>query len=346
MNYEEVKARARTRISSNCRVCKVCDGLACGNAMPGPGSKAPGNGANENYRAWQNVKLNMDTITEPGETDLSMTLFGRTLSLPVLTAPIGSIQKQFNPTDDVSDFNEQCMAACEAKGTLHAFGSGLYQWVWEKAIASSEAHGNTGIPVFNPDSNEEIRRLMDLYQNRQKPCASCVVVDSAGLPHLSSIMGGKGGTKSTADLKELNEYMGVPFIVKGIMTVKGARKAMEAGADAIIVSNHGGRVLSGTPATAEVLPEIAAACRGRVRILVDGGIRSGIDVFRALALGADAVLICRPVLIAYYGAGAEGISIYLDQIKAELKDAMYMCGAHSLSEITGDMIRHPYGGTR
>lgn len=77
----------------------------------------------------------------------------------------------------------------------------------------------------------------------------------------------------------------------------------------------------------------------RVKILVDGGIRSGTDIFRALALGADAVMICRPFLISYYGGGTEGIVTYVEKLRAELTDAMYMCGARSLSDITRDMVR-------
>lgn len=339
MNYTEVLENAKKHISPNCKVCPVCNGLACGNTMPGPGSKAPGNGAYDNYNAWRKIRVNMDTIVPAEPIDTSTVLFGRTLSFPLLTAPIGSIQKQFNPTDDVSDFNDQCMAACASRGLLHAFGSGLYRWVWDKAIASSEAHDNTGIPVFNPDTNDNIKELMDLYQGRQKPLAMCVVVDSAGLPHLKTMMGGKGATKSVEDLRELKEYCGLPFIVKGVMTVNGARKAVEAGADAIIVSNHGGRVLSDTPATAEVLMEIADAVKGKTTIMVDGGIRSGVDVFKALAIGADICLICRPVLISYYGGKEEGIACYLDQIRKELEDTMYMCGVHSIAEINRSNIR-------
>lgn len=129
------------------------------------------------------------------------------------------------------------------------------------------------------------------------------------------------------------------MITKGIMTAKGALKAVEAGADASIVSNHGGRVLADTPATAEVLSEIVEAVAGRCKVMVDGGIRSGVDVFKALALGADMVLICRPVLISYCGGGEEGIKVYFEKIRSELSDAMYMCGALSVSEITRDMIR-------
>ena len=117
-------------------------------------------------------------------------------------------------------------------------------------------------------------------------------------------------------------------------------KAKEAGADAIIVSNHGGRVLDQCPATAEVLEEIVKEVNGSMKILVDGGIRSGTDIFKALALGADGVLICRPFVVAVYGGGEEGVKLYIDKLGAELKDAMQMCGAHSVSEITRDMVRY------
>ena len=98
-------------------------------------------------------------------------------------------------------------------------------------------------------------------------------------------------------------------------------------------------MLPGSAATADVLPEIADAVGDRVKILVDGGIRSGTDIFRALALGADAVMICRPFLISYYGGGTDGIVTYVEKLRAELTDAMYMCGARKLSDITRDMVR-------
>ena len=164
-------------------------------------------------------------------------------------------------------------------------------------------------------------------------------VDAAGLPFLKG-MNPPAGSKTVEQLRQIREAAGLPFIVKGVMTVKGALKAKEAGAAAIVVSNHGGRVLDQCPATAEVLPEIAEALKGSgVKILVDGGIRSGVDVFKALALGADAVLICRPFVTAVYGGGEEGVKCYIDKIAAELADTMQMCGAHSLAEITRDMVR-------
>ena len=130
----------------------------------------------------------------------------------------------------------------------------------------------------------------------------------------------------------------MPFIVKGVMTPAGAKKAMDAGAAAIVVSNHGGRVQGGVPSTAEVLPAIADAVDGHIPVLVDGGIRSGVDVFRALALGADAVLIGRPVVPFVYAAGAEGLTVYLDKIIAELRDTMTMCGTPTLADIGRDNV--------
>ena len=141
------------------------------------------------------------------------------------------------------------------------------------------------------------------------------------------------------ELTQIIAMIKAPFIVKGVMTVGGALKALEAGADGIVLSNHGGRVLDQCPATAEVLAEIADAVQGRMKIFVDGGIRSGVDIFKAIALGADAVIICRPFVSMVYGGGAEGVQALIDKLGAELADTMEMCGAASLKQITRNMVR-------
>ena len=316
MDYNEVLQRARARMAPRCKVCPECNGLGCGNTMPGPGSKAPGNGANDNWRAWRRWCLNMDTIAPNTPVDTSLELLGRTFSLPVIAAPIGSLRAQFNPEDDIRDYNACCIA---------------------HGCALSQQYGGIGLPVINPLSMDTIRANLDLA-NAARPFAVSVVIDSAGLPHLKAASP-DAGSKTVAELRKLCGYAQMPMILKGIMTVRGAEKAVEAGAAAIVVSNHGGRVLPGSAATADVLPEIADAVGDRVKILVDGGIRSGTDIFRALALGADAVMICRPFLISYYGGGMEGIVAYVEKLRAELTDAMYMCGARCLSDITRDMVR-------
>ena len=146
------------------------------------------------------------------------------------------------------------------------------------------------------------------------------------------------GPKTVAELREIIDYAGVPFIIKGIMTVRGAEKALKAGAAGIVVSNHGGRVQDGVPATAEVLPAIAGAVKGKLTILVDGGIRTGLDVLRALALGADACILARPYVTAVYGGGAEGVRVLTQKLKGELEDSMAMCGVHALAEISEQLL--------
>lgn len=194
------------------------------------------------------------------------------------------------------------------------------------------------MPTVKPWNIETIREKMALC--KASGCfAIAMDIDAAGLPFLKNLTP-PAGSKTVEELKEIAAIAEVPFIIKGVMTVRGALKAKKAGASAIVVSNHGGRVLDQCPATAEVLPEIAEALAGSgVRILVDGGIRSGTDVFKALALGADGVLICRPFVSAVYGGAEEGVRLYIEKIGAELADTMAMCGVHSISEITGEMVR-------
>ena len=269
MDYSEVLENARKRMAPKCKVCPVCDGLGCGHTMPGPGSKGPGNGANDNYMAWRQVKLNIDTIVANTAIDTTTEFFGRKLAFPLVTGPIGSIAMQFDPADDVRDFNAQCMAACETRGLLHFYSTGLSADVQTANIASRLRYDNCGIPIINPEADDEILRQMAAENAARLPLAMGVVVDSAGLPHLKALHG-DAGTKSVEQLRLLKEKAGVPFIVKGVMTAASALKAVDAGADALIVSNHGGRVLSDTPATAEVLAEIADAVAGRATIIVDG----------------------------------------------------------------------------
>lgn len=337
MDYKDVLANAKKNIGPGCKVCPECNGLACGNLMPGPGSKAPGNGANDNWRAWRSIKLNMDTIFPDEPVDTSIEFLGRHFSMPLFSAPVGSLKAQYNPTDDVRDFNECCAEAAESCGIASSFGDGLDARVFPHGCEVTKKHGGIAIPVINPLSMETIKLNLDLA-NEAKPFAVSLVIDSAGLPHLKKA-NPDAGCKSAEQLLELCGYAKMPVIIKGVMTVRGAEKAAAAGAAAIVVSNHGGRVLGGSAATAEVLPEIVDAVGGRVKIIVDGGIRSGTDIFRALAIGADAVMICRPFLISYYGGRTEGIISYIEKLRAELKDTMYMCGARKISDIDRSMIR-------
>ena len=335
MTYGEVRENARKTIL-NCRACPECNGLGCGNTLPGPGSKAPGNGAHVNWQAWKDIRLNFDTFEEDGPEDTGCKLFGRSFDLPLMSGPIGSMT-QYSKEDVTVAFNDGVMEGTAATGTIDCFGDGLAQVTLPGALESMVRHHADAIPVFNPLQNDAIMKKMDLFEE-SNALAMCVVVDSAGLSHWKHA-GFHASSKTVEDLRELKAHTKKPFLVKGIMTVKGARQAVEAGADGIIVSNHGGRALADVPGTAEVLPEIVKAVKGETTIIVDGGIRRGVDMVKALAIGADAVLICRPFAVAWFGGGAEGVKTYIELLKQEFSEAMYMVGARKISDLNPEMLR-------
>ena len=215
-------------------------------------------------------------------------------------------------------------------------GDGVDPEIMKRSVAAMNKVGGVGVPTIKPWNVEAVMEKLDIL-NENNIFAAAMDIDGAGLPFLKA-MNPNAGSKTVAELREIISYARMPFIIKGIMTVRGAEKAVEAGAKGIVVSNHGGRVLGQTRATADVLPEIAKAVKGQCVIMVDGGIRSGVDVFKALALGADAVLVGRPFVPAVYGGEAEGAKLLFEKYKAELVDTMTMCGAQKLSDICADMV--------
>ena len=335
MTYQEVLENARKTIL-NCKVCPECNGLGCGNTLPGPGSKAPGNGAHENWKGWKAIRLNVDTFAPDTAVDTRMDLFGHRFSLPILTGPIGSMT-QYSKEDVTVGFNAAMIRACAETGIVDCFGDGIVEKTVAGALEAVAEHPDCAIPVFNPLPNAKICEKIERFES-SGTLATCVVVDSAGLSHWR-FKGEGPGSKTVEDLKFLKSCTKKPFLIKGIMTAKAALKAVEAGADGIIVSNHGGRVLPDVPSTAEVLPEIARAVKGQTKIIVDGGIRHGSDMVKALALGADAVMICRPFAVAWFGGDAEGIRTYVEKLREEFTGAMYMVGARKLADLCPDMVR-------
>lgn len=337
MTYQELMEQARTGIGSYCKACPVCNGKACKNQIPGPGAKGVGDTAIRNYDMWQNIRVNMDTICENIPVDTSLSIFGKTFKYPFFAGPVGAVNLHYGDKYNDMTYNNILVKACADAGIAAFTGDGVNPDVMLHATKAIEAAGGVGVPTIKPWNLETIREKMELARV-SGAFAVAMDVDAAGLPFLKN-MTPPAGSKSIADLGEISKMTAAPFIVKGVMTVKGALKAKKAGASAIVVSNHGGRVLDQCPSTAEVLPEIASAVGNSMKIFVDGGIRSGTDVFKALAMGAHGVIICRPFVTALYGGGEEGVQMYINKIGAELEDTMAMCGAHSLAEITADMIR-------
>ena len=157
-----------------------------------------------------------------------------------------------------------------------------------------------------------------------------------------ALLGQPVGPKSKAELKEIISSTNLPVILKGIMTVEEALLAVEIGAKAIVVSNHGGRILDDTLAPIEVLPEIAKAVKGKITIMADGSVRSGRDIFKYIAAGADVVLCARPIIWGAIGGGSEGVASYINHLKNELIQAMILTGANNIAEINSDMISYNF----
>ena len=336
MTLKEVKEKAKGRIGY-CVSCDICDGRACKNTMPGPGAKGTGEVALKNYDAWQNIDLELDAIVEKAPIDTSFDFFGKKFSLPVFAGPISNIRDHYSKMYQEQTYNEILVNGCKDAGICAFTGDGVDDEFFDMTVKVIKSCGGVGVPTIKPWGVDKMKQKLSKAEESGAFAVS-TDIDAIGLPFLQT-EDNVVNSLSKDDLNKVITSTKLPFIVKGIMNVKSAKKAIEAGAKAIVVSNHGGRVLDETPATAQVLKEIADFAKGKCLVLVDGGIRSGSDVFKALALGADAVLIARPFVQVVFGDGEDGIAVYIESLKKELEDAMYMCGARKLSDISYDMIR-------
>lgn len=334
--YNEILDQARECIGSFCKACLECNGKACKNQIPGPGAKGIGDVAIRNYDQWKKIRIHMDTLTENKKIDLSLELFHQKFQYPIFAGPVGAVNLHYSDKYNDMTYNDILVSTCAKLGIAAFTGDGTNPDVMISASQAIQKAQGIGVPTIKPWNINTIQEKLS-YVKEANPFAIAMDIDAAGLPFLKN-MKPAAGSKTVDEMKEIISQCDVPFIVKGIMTVKGALKARDAGASAIVVSNHGGRVLDQTPSTAEVLSDIVDAVGNDMIIFIDGGIRSGVDIFKALALGADAVLIARPFVTALYGAGEEGIEVYLHKLVSELEDTMTMCGASSLKEITRDMI--------
>jgi len=207
--------------------------------------------------------------------------------------------------------------------------------VYKKRLDAIKANGK-GIAIMKPKGQEEIFQKIKLIEE-SGAVAFGMDVDGAGRA-ARALPGQIVEPKNMKKLRAIVSSTKVPFMIKGIMTVDEAQMAIDAGAAAIVVSNHGGRVLDHTPGTAAVLPKIAAKVKGKIVILADGGIRNGYDVLKMLALGADAVMIGRPIIRGAVGGGKEGVALVLNMMRKQLAEAMVMTGQASVLKIDSSVV--------
>ena len=336
MDLKTLKKNAREKLQGYCRVCPVCDGRACAGEVPGMGGVGTGRGFMANVDALAHYRFNMRTIHEVRTPDTSFELWGEKLTIPVLAAPMTGISYNMGGKITEQEFIEEIVAGSLMAGTLSMTGDGADPAMYESGLKAGATHKHKTIAIIKPRAQNEIIRYI-----RQAEAAGVLAVgtdiDGAGLVTMA-MKGQPVSPKTFEEVKALVSAAGLPFILKGIMTPEEAEMAVQAKASAIVVSNHGGRVLDFTPGTAEVLAEIVNRVRGKITILADGGVRTGADVLKLLALGADAVLVGRPLAIAAFGNGREGVASLLNKMKSELIQSMLLTGTADLKKVSKDIL--------
>ncbi|MDP3387079.1 MAG: alpha-hydroxy-acid oxidizing protein [Eubacteriales bacterium] len=339
MDYNLIREKAKETLSPLCLVCKECNGVACRGWVPGVGAKGTGNSFIRNYSYLQEVKVVMDMIYKAEGQETSISLFGRKFTAPIFVAPIGGMDINYGGKIAEGEYHRRTLIGAKNAGIAAFTGDGANDIYFNEPLVPLKEVEGWGIPTLKPWAMGKVLEKIKTVEELNV-MAFAMDIDSAGLVHLAK-SGKPVYTKTVQDLKEIVDSTELPFIIKGIMSAEGAKKAADSGAYGIVVSNHGGRVLDNTPATTEVLPEIREAVGNRIKIFVDGGIRTGSDVFKAIALGADAVLIGRTFTIMAIGGGSDGVQLYAEKLIAELKDTMLMTGCKDISDITKEKIVMP-----
>jgi 4-hydroxymandelate oxidase len=310
----------------------------------------------DNALAWRKLWLRPRAMVDVGAIDMTSVLLGDRLSLPVLLAPM-STQRLLHRDGEVA-----CARAAGAAGTVYCLATRatadlaevaaaatgplwfqLYlergRTVAERVLARAAEHGFTAV-VLTVDRPVGGRRERELRHGDLALPEGVALASHLGGEHAppAKALGEWEMSSSWADVAWARQASALPVIVKGILTAADAIAAMQAGAEAVIVSNHGGRQLDGCTPSAVALREVATALAGRLPVLVDGGIRNGGDVVRALALGATAVLIGRPYAWGLAAAGETGVREVLDAFSADLRCTLALCGCPTLADVTADHV--------
>jgi 4-hydroxymandelate oxidase len=337
MDWDALQKSARKNFNGACRVCPVCNGRICAGEVPGMGGLGTGVGFTNNVNALADVKFNLRTIHAVKLPNMAVKLLGFPLEIPVMAAPIGGISLNMRGAMSEVDYVSAIVSGCAKAGVVAMTGDGPKPEVFTAGLAALEKEEGRVIPVIKPREPEQIIRLA-----HEAAAAGALAfgmdIDAAALVNMTRA-GQAVGPKSFSELQYIKQHTTIPFIVKGIMTRDEAEACYQAGVDAIVVSNHGGRALDHTPGTAQVLGEISQAVKGKIGIFVDGAVQTGADILKMLALGADAVLIGRFLAKAAVGGGSDGVALALERLKNELQAAMILTGTADVTRVIPTVIR-------
>ena len=342
---EDIRNNAREKLKGICAVYRNCDGEAtklCEGQTYGKPLGIGGIGAGysfyNNYEALKKIRLKMHLIGDHFEPDTSYNFFGRKLSMPIMGASTAGVHS-FGGEKVISEaeFCRSIVLGCKSAGTIGWRGDSFnYSLVNSHGINAISEAGGFGVKIVKPRDQVKI---IEFFKKAEEANCIAVGVDIDGCGSYAMAKHDRPVYRKTIeDIRQLVESTSLPVIIKGVMCLEDARAARDAGASAIVISNHGGRVLDHTPGTAEVLPSIVKELGTEIPILADGGIRTGYDVLKMLALGASGVLIGRDLIRAAVGGGIEGVKIHMNYLKQTLSKAMKMTNCRSIKDISSNIL--------
>lgn len=276
-----------------------------------------------NRAALDEIRLRTRLIHRINEVDTSLEVLGISVKIPIFAAPIAGSVVDYHAVIQGCQENETlCFIGYpQPHATIKDFGR-----IQDKKIAW----------IIKP--LQDLAELKTCFRIAEEAGCLAVGIDvdsAAGLQQYthSSTWRLNWSFKSMEELKTIREWTTLPFIIKGILSVEDAELCIEADVDALIVSNHAGHALDCTQSAIEVLPEITDAVGGKVDVLMDGGIRHGTDVLKALALGAKGVLVGRPTIWGYNAGGASGVARLFELFTLELTRAMQLTGVSNVKDV-------------
>jgi 4-hydroxymandelate oxidase len=318
--------------------------------------------ARENAEAWRALRLRPRVLRDITQIDTATTLLGTSVPTPLIVAPSGR-HKIYHPEGE-----KATARGASAAGALYVLANNAT--VAFDEIVAQRGNAPQWFQLYLPPARQGTEEVLDIVRAKgfgavvltvdmaahgwSPRAARAPVERSPDIRHenlpgkpvawaaYTPATAGQVVFPSTfADLEWLVKRAGLDVIVKGVLRGDDAKRCVDLGAKAIVCSNHGGRHLDTNVPTAEALPEIIEAVGRHAEVYVDGGIRRGTDILKALALGARAVLVGRPVLWGLAVDGADGVRDVLDHLRGELVRAMALSGTPTLAEATPDLIAPP-----
>ncbi|MGK3969160.1 alpha-hydroxy acid oxidase [Sorangium sp. So ce118] len=322
----------------------------------------------ENRRAFRRLEIHYRVLVDVAERDMSTTLLGTTVPFPILVAPT-AYQRLAHPDGELASsratselgtlFTLSTLSTTSLEAVAEASpGPKWFQLYVHKdrgltrsLVERAEAAGYRAL-MLTVDTPLLGRRIADVRNGFALPeglVMANLLDAAAGAPagERGSLLAAYVASRHDAsltwrDVEWLASLTRLPILLKGIIRPDDAVRALGCGAAGVIVSNHGARQLDGSPATIEVLPAVVDAIAGRCPVLMDGGVRWGTDVLKAVALGARAVLVGRPVLWGLAALGGEGVARVLAALRDELSIAMALAGCPTLASIDRDLVRRAW----